>query len=95
MGSLGVGAVAMIVMMGGMLLGGRWIGRKAVDHDNKTAEIAVCPVSGSHIAISSSAAQATVGGRVYYFDNEEHLRDFVLNPEKFPLDGAKKGARGQ
>lgn len=92
MEGLGIAAgVLMLAVMGVMMLGGHWMGRKAADHHHKDRiETAVCPVSGNEIKISSGAVSATVGGTVYYFDNEEHQREFVLNPDKFlPLKGPR------
>lgn len=95
MEGLGIAAgVLMLVMMGGMMLGGHWLGRKTADPHKKGPEAAVCPISGHKIAISSSAIQATVGGKVYYFDNEEHQREFVLDPDKF-LHSPKKRPEGE
>ncbi|MBI4424396.1 MAG: hypothetical protein HY554_11740 [Elusimicrobia bacterium] len=74
--------VLMAVMMGAMMLGGHLFGRKAHKHE-RPPETAVCPVSGNRITISSNTVQGTVRGQRYYFDNEEHLREFVLDPDKF------------
>ncbi|MBI4375091.1 MAG: hypothetical protein HY549_01450 [Elusimicrobia bacterium] len=93
MEGLGIAAGAlMLVMMGAMMLGSHWLGRKSMDHGKKPMETAACPVSGNKIAISSSAVQATVGGKVYYFDNEDHQREFVLDPDKFLRDAKDKGS---
>lgn len=90
MTGLGLAGIALMgVMMGGMLL----IGHKTASHGQKEPETAACPVSGNRVAVSSSAVQAMVGGKLYYFDNEEHLRQFVLEPEKFLSGAGKEGKR--
>lgn len=88
-----VGISLMVVMMGGMLLGGKWMGHKAGRHGQHEPKAAVCPVSGNRVAISSAAVQAMVGGTLYYFDDETHLRQFVLDPEKY-LSGAATSVDG-
>lgn len=79
------GIVLMGAMMGAMLFGGHRMGRKGHKHE-EPPKTAVCPVSGNTIAVSSASVQATVGGKVYYFDNEDHQRAFVLEPEKYRRD---------
>ncbi len=88
----GLGLAAGLAVMGVMMIGGHWLAPKGMGH-GKTAETAVCPVSGNRVAASASAVQATVNGKVYYFDDERHLRDFVLDPEKFL--GRKPGEGGR
>lgn len=55
---------------------------------------AVCPVCGNRIAVSSNTVQAAVGGKIYYFDNEDHQREFVLDPDKFLRDKTKGDRTG-
>lgn len=88
MTGLGLAGLALMgAMMGGMFLFGHRAVQGSANRETSEPATAVCPVSGNRIAISSAAVQATVGGKVYYFDDEEHQREFVLNPEKFPRDG--------
>lgn len=77
----GIGLALMGLMMVGMMLGGHRMGRKG--HKHAEPETAVCPVSGNSLSISSATTRATVGGKIYYFDDEEHQRRFVLEPDKF------------
>lgn len=84
MAGFGIAAAALMgLMMGGMMLGGHLLGRKPRKQESPP-QTAVCPVSGNPLAVSSNTVQATVGGEVYYFDNEAHQREFVLDPRKFP-----------
>ncbi len=90
MTGLGLAGLALMgIMMGGMLLVGHRAGRGSTGHGKAEPATAVCPVSGNRIAVSSAAVQATVGGKVYYFDNEDHQREFVLNPDKFSRGAAE------
>lgn len=83
MAGLGLaGAALMGLMMGVMMLGGHRLGKTARKPDS-APRTAACPVSGNRLSVSTGTVQATVGGRVYYFDSEEHQREFVLSPEKF------------
>lgn len=82
MAGLGLaGAILMGLMMGAMLLGGHRLGRKTATPAAQMTS-AVCPVSGNSVAVSSAAVQATVRGKVYYFDDEEHQRLFVADPDR-------------
>ena len=45
--------------------------------------IAMDPVDGSKISIRASTPWVEVKGRIYYFANEAHKKQFVANPEEF------------
>ncbi len=85
----------MLVMMGGMMVGMKLLhGGKGHDkqHGGKTA--AVCPVTGEQVVVSSTTPRATVGGTVYYFHDEGHQRDFVLDPPRYLRDRAGQTHEG-
>ncbi|MBI4422175.1 MAG: hypothetical protein HY554_00515 [Elusimicrobia bacterium] len=44
-------------------------------------------------AILVASAHAAVRGKTYFFDNEEHLREFVLAPDKYLRTAPAEGAR--
>lgn len=68
------------VMMGAMgilALGSGWKSRRAPAED---PAFAVSPVSGRRLRVSSSTPRAVVGGRTFFFEDEEQQRAFALDP---------------
>ncbi|MBI4375090.1 MAG: YHS domain-containing protein [Elusimicrobia bacterium] len=52
---------------------------------------AVCPVCGTDLKVDARTPRASHGGKLYYFASEDHLREFIKNPSRFPSqqpDGA-------
>lgn len=45
---------------------------------------AVCPVCGTKLDVGEGTPRATYGGKLYYFVSEDHLREFLKDPAKFP-----------
>ena len=48
-----------------------------------TPAIAMDPVDGNKISIRASTPTVEYKGRVYYFANEAHKKQFVANPDEF------------
>ncbi|MBI4424397.1 MAG: YHS domain-containing protein [Elusimicrobia bacterium] len=52
---------------------------------------ATCPVCGSQLKIDERTPRATYGGKLHYFASEDHLREFMKDPDRF-LTGKPGGS---
>lgn len=74
MGSLLIMGVMMGVM-GVVGLGSLWKSRRA---PAKAPDFAVSPVGGKRLEVTPATPRAVVGGKTYFFEDEEQQRAFVL-----------------
>lgn len=42
-----------------------------------------CPVCGTELKVDPATPRASHEGRLYYFSSEDHLKQFVNQPERF------------
>lgn len=78
MGSLLIMGVMMGVM-GAAGLGSLWKARRAPAQE---PAFAVSPASGRRLQVSPATPRAVVGGKTYFFENEEQQRAYLLEQEK-------------
>lgn len=48
-----------------------------------SAASAACQVCGTEIKITDTTSKATYMKKTYYFDTDEHLREFAADPQKY------------
>mgnify|MGYP001574699014 CR=1 FL=1 len=53
---------------------------------------AVSPVGGRRLAVTPDTPRAVIGGKTFFFENEEQQRSFILDPQNntLPPDGGKE-----
>ncbi|MBI2385324.1 MAG: hypothetical protein HYV14_04840 [Elusimicrobia bacterium] len=86
MGSLLVMGVMMGVM-GAVGLGSLWKSRRA---PAEAPAFAISPVDGRRLEVTPATPRAVVGGKTFFFEDEEQQRAFVLEPVVVP---ESKGGR--
>lgn len=83
-------ASLLIAAVASGLSGCMWThGRDHGTHRAKAAAQAACPVCGRELKVGERTPRASRAGRLYYFDGEEHLREFIMNPGHYP-DGGRR-----
>ena len=48
-----------------------------------TPSRATCPVCGTELKVDERTSRASLGGKLYYFAGEDHLREFIKDPGRF------------
>lgn len=79
------GCMGMHGLMGGGC-GGMMGGGHGVHQNHQPApEIKAisCPVCGNSLTVSERTPRMTHVGTLYYFDTEEHLKQFIDDPDQF------------
>ncbi len=54
------------------------------DGHEGTPSRAACPVCGTELKVGKRTPRASHAGRLYYFAGEEHLREFIKAPARYP-----------
>lgn len=80
MGSL----IVMAAMMGGMAVLGAIGFVKSRRAPAEPPVFALSPVSGARVAVTSATPRAVVGGKTFYFEDEDEQRRFVVEPAGGP-----------
>lgn len=55
--------------------------------DHQEVETFACPVCKMDLKVSDSTPRATYQGKLYYFDSEDHLKEFFQDPQKYLQEG--------
>ena len=66
---------AMMGVMGAVGLGALWTARKA---PAEAPAFAVSPVDGRRLEVTPATPRAVVGGKTFYFEDEEKQRAYLL-----------------
>ena len=66
---------AMMGVMGAVGLGALWTSRKA---PAEAPAFAVSPVDGRRLEVTPATPRAVVGGKTFYFEDEEKQRAYLL-----------------
>lgn len=80
-------AVVLSSLLGGCMLmharDGGCMGGHGDEHAGAAVR-AVCPVCGTALKVDERTPRASHGGQLYYFASEDHLREFLRDPSRFP-----------
>ncbi len=83
-----------IILLPGLLGGCMLMHSRGHGEHAGLPKTAVCPVCRTSLKVSKRTPRATSGGRLYFFASEEHLREFIKEPSRFPSSAAQAPSQG-